>query len=241
MEAETDRGARTAVSTAAGRATPRRLQTGPKLIAGARESAVESAGRTTEALGGLVEGKALEATKHHRPAEDPWQTIDLVVDRLGQLAIDHWLVSRRCRWLSRGARARKRFRPETVHHVPQQPAPAGDLCPRGPGSSRRDPVKPVTQQIGVADRSSLAGQNEENGLQRVFGMLHVAQELATDTQHHRTVPAHERCEGSLTDWVVPAGGVPVQKLTIGESGDRARLEERLKLPGHGTGCLVRHS
>ena len=91
-----------------------------------------------------------------------------------------------------------RARTGTVHRVALlPPAPAGDLLPCTPRRPDRDPVQPVAQQVGVADRPGLAGQDEEDGLEGVLGMLHVAQELPADAQHHRPVPADQRREGGL--------------------------------------------
>ena len=64
-------------------------------------------------------------------------------------------------------------------------------------------------------------------------MLHVAEELTADAQDHRTVPTHQRRERSLAGRVAPAGHIPLQELSVGQPGDRAPLEERLKLPDHG--------
>ena len=96
---------------------------------------------------------------------------------------------------------------------------------------QRAPVQPVAQQVGVADRPRLAGQDEEDGLEGVLGMVMVAQELSADAQNHRPVPRHQRSEGGF------AGGIaavvePLDELAVGEPGDRTAVEERLDLPDH---------
>jgi hypothetical protein len=141
------------------------------------------------------------------------------VDGLGLLAVDRRPVGRRGRRLGRGgrerARTRRRTRTGTLHGVVLlPPPPAGDLLPRAPRRPDRHPVQPVAQQVGVADRTGLAGQDEEDGLEGVLGMLRVAQDLAADAQHHRTVPAHQRRERGLAGRVAPAGGVPLQELAV---------------------------
>ena len=151
------------------------------------------------------------------------------MDGLGLLAVDRRPVGRRGRRLGRVARART----GTTHRVALlSPAPTGDLLPRAPRRPDRDPVEPVAQQVGIADRSRPPGQDQKHGLEGVLGMLHVAQELAADAQHHRPVPAHQGGEGGLAGRLAPAGGEPLQELPVGEPGHRAALEERLERPGY---------
>jgi hypothetical protein len=41
-------------------------------------------------------------------------------------------------------------------------------------------MEPVTQQVGILNRASLARQHEKNGLESVFGKVPVTHDLAAD-------------------------------------------------------------
>ncbi len=60
-------------------------------------------------------------------------------------------------------------------------------------------------------------------------MVPVTQELSADAEDHRPVPRHQRDERRIPGRVA-AGGEPLQQLPVGQTGDRATLEERLDLP-----------
>ncbi len=199
MDAEADRGARTAPSAAAGSTTPRRARP-IRSFSRASQAAAERAGRAAEAPGGLIEGETLEVAEDHRQAESLGQAVDLAVEGLGLLAVDGGPVGRRGRRLGRGARARA----GTSHRVVLlPPLSAGDLLPHAPRRPGGDAIEPVAQQLGVADRASLLGQDQESGLEGVLGVLDVAEELSADAQDHRPMPAHQRREGGLAGRVVP--------------------------------------
>ena len=111
--------------------------------------------------------------------------------------------------------------------------------PRLAGRAKRDPIEPVTQLVGVADRSSLASQDEEDGLEGVLGVV-VIQELAADVHDHGPVSRHQGGEGGF------AGGVaaivePVDELAIGQPDDGAAVEQRPDLPNHRCCCHRRHA
>ena len=119
-------------------------------------------------------------------------------------------------------------------------APAGEPDPGLAGRAERDPVQPVAQQVGVADRPGLAGQHEEDGLEGVLGMVPVAQELPADVQDHRPVPRHQRGEGGLAGGIAPVVE-PLDELAVGQPGDGAAVEERPDLPDHRWCCHGRHA
>ena len=181
IDADTDPGAKAAVSKAADRTTPRRssrIRSFPR----ARQPAVERPDRAAEASGGRFDGKALETAEHHRQTKGPRQAVDLVVDGLGLFAVDHRPVGRWDRSIDRGTRAHSGSRAATLHgNTLFTPAPAIDLLPRAPGRPGRDSVQPVAQQVGVPDRPGLPGQYEEHSLKGVLSMLQVAEELTTDS------------------------------------------------------------
>jgi hypothetical protein len=57
-------------------------------------------------------------------------------------------------------------------------AAASQTEPRVSGRAERDPVEPVRKQVGIANRSRLSGEDQENRLERVFGVMFVNQKLA---------------------------------------------------------------
>ncbi len=75
----------------------------------------------------------------------------------------------------------------------------------GPGPSRGaegNSVEPGAEPVRIAERAGPAGQDEEHGLEGVFGEMAVAQELPADVQDHRAMSRHQRGESGL------AGGIP---------------------------------
>ena len=60
------------------------------------------------------------------------------------------------------------------------PTTASDPVPGATSGADRDPVQPVAQQVGVADRPGLPGQDQEDGLEHILGMLQVAEGLLAD-------------------------------------------------------------
>ena len=114
-------------------------------------------------------------------------------------------------------------------------APADQLGPGLASRTQGDPVEPVAQQVGVADRTSLAGQHEEDGLEGVFGVVAVAQDLPADTQHHRPVPRYQSGEGHFGIGITPAAE-SIEELAVSQTRDRVALEKRTELDGRERGC-----
>ncbi len=155
MDAEADRGARTAPSAAAGKHDAAAGQADPELLPRPGQPAAERAGRASEATGGLVEGEALEVAEHHRQPEGLGQAVDLAVEGLGLLAVDRRPVGRRGRRLGRGERARHRdlssCRPPRAaaggrsvawHTAPSGSRPRTASCPAGRGRGSTGPSAP---------------------------------------------------------------------------------------------------
>ena len=78
-----------------------------------------------------------------------------------------------------------------------------------------DPVEPVAR-AGPAGRwsAAFADQDEEGGLERVLGVVGVAEDAAADAQHHRPVPADERGERGLVAGVEE----PAEQFGVGRTG-----------------------
>jgi hypothetical protein len=89
---------------------------------------------------------------------------------------------------------------------------------------QRYPIEPVAQQLGFAERRCLPGQDKEDGLEGILGVMTVSQKLAADTQDHGPVASHQGCKSRIAPRVTP-GAIPLQQLAVGKSGNRAAVEE----------------
>ena len=121
--------------------------------------------------------QSLEVTEDQRHAKRPWQPGNLVVKDLGLLADHRRHVGRR------GHRLGDLDRTRTAHGVVLLVlalAAKPGLCLLG--RAQRHPVEPASHQVGLSDRASLAGQDEEDGLKGILGKVAVAQDLAADAQ-----------------------------------------------------------
>ncbi len=74
-----------------------------------------------------------------------------------------------------------------------------------------DLVEPTADAIVLANRPRLARQHEESRLERVLGILLVAQHAAAGGQHHRPMPAHQLGECGF----LPLEREAVEQLAIG--------------------------
>src|SRR5262249_57789946 len=83
-------------------------------------------------------------------------------------------------------------------------------------------------------RGRAAEEDEEGGLKSVLGGVGVAQQPATDAQHHRAVPAHQRRERRL----VALAGEAAQQLAV--AGAVRRPDEPPDVPQHRVEWLVVH-
>ncbi len=61
----------------------------------------------------------------------------------------------------------------------------------------RDAIKPVGEHRRGSDRSRLAGEDEERGLEGVLGIVVVAEDAPADAQDHRPMPPDDRLERRL--------------------------------------------
>ena len=58
-------------------------------------------------------------------------------------------------------------------------------------------VQPGADRLALADRAGLAEQDQERRLERVVGLVRVAQDAPADAEHHRAVPLDQQGEGRL--------------------------------------------
>ena len=66
-----------------------------------------------------------------------------------------------------------------------------------PGRPVSDAVEPGAEPFGLPDRTGLAGQDHERGLEGVLGVVGVAEQALTDTEDERSVPHNQGGEGQL--------------------------------------------
>jgi hypothetical protein len=91
--------------------------------------------------------------------------------------------------------------------------------------------KPARQRPLAADGGRAIGQDEEDRLEGVFGVVCVVKNGAADAQDHRTVPDDEHLEGGLRGFIVAAQEL-VQKLRIGHRAGGSEMEQPVHLPVH---------
>ncbi len=220
---ETDGGADTASSAAPGSTIPRRMSAA-ELFAGAGQPAAERAGGASELTRRLVERDALEIAEHDGRTEDARQAVDLAVQDVGLVAVEQGVIGGRGRRLDGFDHG--------VHDISLLvDALASQAGPGLAGGAQRHAIEPGAEPVGVAERTGLARQDEEDGLEGVLGEMAIAQELAADAEHHRAMPGHQGGEGGLVAAVVE----PLDELAVGEPDERAIVEERAELAGD-RGC-----
>ena len=79
-------------------------------------------------------------------------------------------------------------------------------------------MEPARHGVGPSDRRSLACEDQERGLEGIFGILRVAQELAADAQDHRPVPLHQCRECGLGRRIA-RGEEPLEQLPVRQGPD----------------------
>ncbi len=88
-----------------------------------------------------------------------------------------------------------------------RPGPHGCLVRHG--------IQPVGDHLPTGDRRGLAGEHEERGLERVLGIVGVAEDASADTPDHGAVTHDEGLERRL----VAVGGEPLEELAIRQPAD----------------------
>jgi hypothetical protein len=76
-------------------------------------------------------------------------------------------------------------------------------------------IQPIAQQFALSDGSSLADQNQENGLESILDIVRVAEHATAHAQNHRPMSMHE----SLESGFIPAGEETLQKLSVRHFAD----------------------
>ena len=98
--------------------------------------------------------------------------------------------------------------------------------PRGAKSHAKEPV---SQQVRVANGTSLLRQYQKHSLERIFGVVAIAQDLGANGENHGPVTRNQRGKRRF------ASGVSLrvealEQLAVGHAGDRAAFIERADLP-----------
>ena len=182
----------------------------------------------TETAGRLVDGQALEVAEHDWQPESARQALDLFVQQFGLFAGQERLLGG---WVGDIW--------DCVQHRGRFLVAALAIAPGVPGRAQRNAVEPVAQHIGVADGVRLLGQNQEDGLEGVFGVVTIMQKVGADAEDHWPVAQDECRERGLADGVAPHDEA-IEELPVGHAGDRAAVEEGADLPDHRAGCQRCH-
>ena len=89
-----------------------------------------------------------------------------------------------------------------------------------------DLTQPAAEGLPAPDRSGLADQDQERGLESVLHVIGVAEHDAAGAQHLRTVPPDQGRKRRL----IPPREEPIQELAVGETGQRPLGQQAVHLP-----------
>ena len=95
-----------------------------------------------------------------------------------------------------------------------------------------DLMKPRTQRVLHPERSCLADQHQERGLEGILGVMLVAEDGQADAPDQRLVPLDQRREGELGH-LVRVGREPLQELTVGQVPDGPNVVKGSELANNG--------
>src|SRR5262245_52988682 len=98
-----------------------------------------------------------------------------------------------------------------LHHLPFPLLPSGGYRPRLQRRLVGHAVEPVGHHLLRFNRRRLADEDEERGLESVFGVVVVAEDTAAHAPDHRTMPPHQGCKGGI----VSLSQERLQQLPIG--------------------------
>ena len=101
----------------------------------------------------------------------------------------------------------------------------------GPGVHRHAPgdaVEPARDRLAASHRAGPARQDEERRLERILGVVRVAQDLAADAQHHRPMPLDQGRESGFGPVIAPVH-IPFQELRVGQVPEHPHAVECLQV------------
>ena len=80
-------------------------------------------------------------------------------------------------------------------------------------------MEPTGHRLDLADRAGLAGQDQESGLECVFGVVRIAQDLPASSQDHRAMTLYQGRQGRMRDRSRSVQKAP-QQVGVGKVADR---------------------
>ncbi len=88
-------------------------------------------------------------------------------------------------------------------------------------------MEPAPERLLGAERTRLANQDEEGGLESVVGVVLVAEDPPTDPQDHRPVSLHQDPEGGSAAGspVAVTAAEAIQELAVSQPAEGPRLEQ----------------
>jgi hypothetical protein len=98
-------------------------------------------------------------------------------------------------------------------------------------------IEPAAHRLAIGDRGRFTGEDEEGGLESVFGVLRMAQNPAADAQHHRAVSPYQGGEGGL----IAAGDEAREELAIRQVIPAGGMEDLMKVFEGLAQTLCRHA
>src|SRR5262245_15088392 len=123
-----------------------------------------------------------------------------------------------------------------LRHLPLSGPPFGGCCSRLQRRLVGHTVKPVGDHLPRYDRCRLPDEDEEGGLEGVFGVVVIAEDTATHAPDHRTMPMYEGCKSRF---FVPAD-VVLQQLPIGQPRPIAQQHRPAKVRDDLADLVDRH-
>jgi hypothetical protein len=158
---------------------------------------IESRHGEVQSAGGLLVGQTLEVTKDDRQALGAGEPFDRVVKDRAHIEIE------RGTGLVRDSHRR-------ALRFALSPSLGVDVqldC-----SSKSHTVQPSAEALASADRTRLACEDKERGLERIFDVVLITQNGAAGRGDHRPVPGHQSLEGRAIASLCVAG----EQLGVGE-------------------------
>jgi hypothetical protein len=171
-------------------------------------------------VGCLLLGQTLQQAEDDRSAITVRQAVDLLVESYAEI------VSGAVDYRGRRALAGSSFLVSTTDRS----------RPNARGNTARHAMEPGSERINHAERTRLAGQDEERCLEDVVSVVGLAQNRPRDAEDQRAVTLDEGREGELGRWAV-AGQEPSKQLAIRKVPCHPSPEEAADLQGDGVSIV----
>jgi hypothetical protein len=109
-----------------------------------------------------------------------------------------------------------------------------------PGFQRRlvgDAVQPVADLFARYDGRRLADENQEGRLERILGVVVVAEDPTAHAQDHRAQPSHQSLKGRF----LASGDEAFQELSVRQTAIFPRKQSAAQVLDHSAHRAVRHA